>query len=285
MLFIVILHSHGYIFPFLFCFLLFFSQLFVRLPQTAILLFWISFSGKVRRLEFRLASPLWEPPIFYVNKQAQSSWERCSACNNLESLSIYDTPPQKIPNPLRSCHLCPLSPYQVWIILLSQAVLFLPSGLPALTFFQKWPGVIGIPFPFPLLLRLSRFSCPTLRNLIDGSPPGSPIPGILQARTLEWVAISFSNAQKWKVEVRSLSCVWLFATPQTTAYQAPPSMGFSRQEYWSGVPSPSLAPAAIAWDYPSHLSTSSSSWGRRKGWDDTRNSSNSAQTKLDCGCS
>ena len=66
--------------------------------------------------------------------------------------------------------------------------------------------------------------------------PGSPIPGILQARILEWVAISFSNAWKWKVKVKSLSCVWLLATPWTAAYQAPPSMGLSRQEYWSGVP-------------------------------------------------
>ena len=81
-------------------------------------------------------------------------------------------------------------------------------------------------------------SCPTLCNPIDGSPPGSPVPGILQARTLEWVAISFSTAWKWKVKVKSLSCVRLSKTPWTAAYQAPPSMGFSRQEYWSGVPSP-----------------------------------------------
>ena len=79
-------------------------------------------------------------------------------------------------------------------------------------------------------------SCPTLCDPIDGSPPGSPVPEILQARTLEWVAISFSNAWKWKVKVKSLSHVWLFETPWTAAYQAPPSMGFSRQEYWSGVP-------------------------------------------------
>jgi len=83
-------------------------------------------------------------------------------------------------------------------------------------------------------------SCPTLCNPIDGSPPGSPVPGILQARTLEWVAISFSNAWKWKVKVKSLSHVWLLATPWTAAHQAPPSMGFSRQEYWSRVPLPSL---------------------------------------------
>ena len=80
---------------------------------------------------------------------------------------------------------------------------------------------------------------PTLCDPIDGSPPGSPIPGILQARTLEWFAISFSNAWKWKVKVKSLSHVWLLATPWTAAYQAPPSMWFSRQEYWSGVPLPS----------------------------------------------
>ena len=82
-------------------------------------------------------------------------------------------------------------------------------------------------------------SCPTLCRPIDGSPPGSPIPGTLQARTLEWVAISFSNAWKWKVKVKSLSHVWLLVTPWTVAHQAPPSMGFSRQEYWSGVPLPS----------------------------------------------
>ena len=74
-------------------------------------------------------------------------------------------------------------------------------------------------------------SCPTLCDHIDGSPPGSPIPGILQARTLEWVAISFSNAWKWKVKGKSLSHVRLFTTPCTAAYQAPPPMGFSRQEY------------------------------------------------------
>ena len=79
-------------------------------------------------------------------------------------------------------------------------------------------------------------SCPTLCDPIDGSPPGSSIPGILQARTLEWVAISFSNAWKWKVKMKLLSHVQLLATPWTAAYQAPPSMGFSRQEYWSGVP-------------------------------------------------
>ena len=84
-------------------------------------------------------------------------------------------------------------------------------------------------------------SCPTLCDPTDGSPPGSPDPGILQARTLQWGAISFSSAGKWKVKVKSLSHVWLFATPWTAAHQASPSMGFSRQEHWSGAPSPSPA--------------------------------------------
>ena len=82
--------------------------------------------------------------------------------------------------------------------------------------------------------------CPTRSNPIDGSPPGSPVPGILQARTLEWVAITFSNAWKWKMKVKSLSRVRLLATPWTAAHQAPLSMGFSRQECWSGVSLPSL---------------------------------------------
>ena len=81
--------------------------------------------------------------------------------------------------------------------------------------------------------------CPTLCDLTDGSPPGSPVPGIHQARTLEWVAISFSNAWKWKVKVKSFRRAWLLATPWTVAYQALPSMGFPRQEYQSGLPLPS----------------------------------------------
>ena len=75
-------------------------------------------------------------------------------------------------------------------------------------------------------------SCLSLCDPIDGSPPGSGVPGILQARTLEWVAISFSSAWKWKVKVKSLSHVWLFATPWTEAYQAPPSMGGSKKILW-----------------------------------------------------
>ena len=82
-------------------------------------------------------------------------------------------------------------------------------------------------------------SCPTLCNAIDSSSQGSSIPGTLQARTLEWIAISFSNVWKWKVKVKSLSCGWASVTPWTAAFQALPSMGFSGQEYWSRVPLPS----------------------------------------------
>ena len=110
-------------------------------------------------------------------------------------------------------------------------------------FWKKWIDCISV----NLLLwccttaaAKSLQSCPTLCDPIDGSPPGSPVPGIFQARTLEWGAISFSKAWKWKVKVKLLSRVRLLATPWTAAYQAPPSMGFSRQEDWSGVPSPSL---------------------------------------------
>ena len=82
-------------------------------------------------------------------------------------------------------------------------------------------------------------SCPTLCDPMDCSLPRFSVHGILQARTLEWVAISFSNAWKWKVKVKSLSRVWLLVTPWTAAYQPPPSMGFSGHQYWSGVPLPS----------------------------------------------
>ena len=92
-------------------------------------------------------------------------------------------------------------------------------------------------------------SCPTLCDPIDGSPPGSPVPGILQARTLEWVAISFSNACKWKVKGKSFSHAWLLVTPWTAAFQAPPSMGFSRQEYWSGLPFPSPMHESEKWKW------------------------------------
>ena len=102
-------------------------------------------------------------------------------------------------------------------------------------------------------------SCQTLCDPIDGNPPGSPIPGILQARTLEWVAISFSNAWKWKVKVKSLSRFWLFVTPWTAAYQAPLSMRFSRQEYWSGVPLHWVIIKSFLWSLPFKLNNPRSS--------------------------
>ena len=111
------------------------------------------------------------------------------------------------------------------------------------------PEKVIVGLPLLIILLLSQFgvaaaaksfqSCWTLWDPVDGSPSGSPILGILQARTVQWVAISFSNAWKWKVKVKLLSLARLLATPWTAAYQAPPSMGFSRQEYWSGVPLPS----------------------------------------------
>ena len=102
----------------------------------------------------------------------------------------------------------------------------------------------GVPLPSQLAAAAaakSLQSCLTLCDSIDDSPPDSSLPGILQARTLEWIAISFSNALKWKLEVKLLSCVQLLATPWTAVHQAPPPMGFSRQEYWSWVPLPSPA--------------------------------------------
>ena len=98
--------------------------------------------------------------------------------------------------------------------------------------------------------------CPTLCDPIDGSPPGSPVPGILQARTLGWVAISFSNSEKWEVKVKSLSRVRLFATPWTAAHQAPLSMGFSRQEHWSGVPLPSPVSGTVSGNMVTYFGTS-----------------------------
>ena len=120
------------------------------------------------------------------------------------------------------------------------------SGSSLFTYYWSLAWIILI---FPLLACAAAAKslqlCLTLCDHIGGSLLGSPIPGILQARALEWVAISFSNAWKWKVKVKSFSHVQLLATPWTAAHQAPPSMGFPRQEYWSGVPLPS--PASM-WD-------------------------------------
>ena len=127
-----------------------------------------------------------------------------------------------------TCSAFPLDHWLSLILLLSSLHVFYYKN------FQTHYWVIWI-----LCAAKSLQSCPTLCDPIDGSPPGSAVPGILQARTLECVAISFSNAWKWKVKVKSLSRVLLLATPWTAAHQAPPSVGFSRQEYWSGVPWPS----------------------------------------------
>ena len=112
----------------------------------------------------------------------------------------------------------------------------------------------------------SLHSCLTLCDPIDGSPPGSPIPGILQARTLEWDAISFSNAWKWIVKVKSLSRIRLLVTPWTAAYQAPLSMGFSRQEYWSGLPLPSPFGHLRTGKMPLSIIASTTANSRDKQW-------------------
>ena len=150
-------------------------------------------------------------------------------------------PPCPAPTPGVYSNSCPLSR---WCHLtISSSVIPLSSSLqsfPASGSFQisrlftsggQSIGVSASFLPMNAPAAKSLQSCPTLCDPIDSSPPGSAIPGILQARTLEWVAISFSNAWKWKMKVKSLSRVQLFETPWTAAYQAPPSMGFSRQEY------------------------------------------------------
>ena len=100
-------------------------------------------------------------------------------------------------------------------------------------------------------------SCLTLCSPMDCSLLGSSVHGILQARILEWVATSFSSAWKWKVKVKLFSCVWLLATPWTAACQAPPSMGFSRQECWSGL-SPYTSSNSCPWSWCCYLTISSS---------------------------
>ena len=108
-----------------------------------------------------------------------------------------------------------------------------------LTNIKQRSGPLTSPYWLAAAAAKSFQSCPTLCNHIDKSLPGSAVPGILQSRTREWVAISFSNAWKWKVKVKLLSQIWPSVTPWIATYQAPPSMGFSRQAYWSGVPLPS----------------------------------------------
>ena len=138
-------------------------------------------------------------------------------------------------------------------------ILFLRVVLGSQKNWKEDTGISGIPSATPSPHKPAAVAAKSLQsrsNLcdpIDGSPPGSPIPGNLQARTLEWVAISFSNAWKWKNKVKSLSRVRLLATPWTAAHQAPPSMGFSRQEYWSGFPLP-FPPHKPSFPYYQHHS-------------------------------
>ena len=142
-------------------------------------------------------------------------------------------------------------PSQGWFLLgLTSLISLLSKGLSRVfssTTVQKYQFFSAQPPAAAATTAKSRQSRPTLCNPIDGSPPGSAVPGILQARTLEWVAISFS--WKWKVKMKSLSRVQLLATPWTAAYQPPTSIGFARQEYWSGVPSPCLHQCKLqCWD-------------------------------------
>ena len=131
------------------------------------------------------------------------TWANCSPLCDFISLSPKNIPPKYIRNYSN-------------LIAKSQ-----------ITWFKKWAKDLNRHFFEEDIQMTNRYiaaaamslqSCPTLCNPIDGSPPGSPVPGTLQARTLEWIAISFSNAWKWKVKVKSLSHVRLLATPWTAAY-------------------------------------------------------------------
>ena len=148
-----------------------------------------------------------------------------SARHNVGTLLCTDFSSSKIENVKE-----PFSYYHVSNQLFSWSLFILSS------FFKTLGWAIKVAAAAPAR---SLQSCPTLWDPIDSSPPGSAVPGILHARTLRWVAISFSTAWKWKVKVNLLSRVQLFTTPWTAAYQAPLSVGFSRQEYWSGLPLPS----------------------------------------------
>ena len=140
---------------------------------------------------------------------------------------------------LLTCIICNSSAWELCLfyILFIQSFIYISMNS---WLFILYPGLKSDAVAAAAAAAKSLQSCLTLCDPTDGSPPGSPVPGILQARTLECVAISFSNVWKWKVKVKSLSRVRLPAIPWTAAYQAPPSMGLSRQEYWSGVPLPML---------------------------------------------
>ena len=173
-------------------------------------------------------------------------------CMRLEHLLGFWYPGSTASNPLEPINLkvsmdCAIWQFKkmnffkdflMWTIFLKSLLNLLQYCFCFIVWFFFNSKACGILAPLLLTAAKSLQSCPTLCDPIDSGPPAYPVPGILQARILEWVAISFSNAW-WKVKVKSLSPVRLWVTPWTAAHQAPPSMEFSRQEYWSGVPSPS----------------------------------------------
>ena len=164
-----------------------------------------------------------------------SLYELIIITNNVPVLSCYSLSPECL------SHFFPLNQGNSIFFQFSIQTLSAPSN------FQRHSRRLGTSTTLlcmPAAAAKSLQLCLTLYNPIDDSPPGSCVSGILQARILEWVAISFSNAWKWKAKVKSLSHAWLLATPWTAAYQAPQSMGFSRQEYWSGLP---LASPLCVW--------------------------------------
>ena len=122
---------------------------------------------------------------------------------------------------------------------------------------EDWRGLarawlqLNLVYPWSTAAK-SLQSCLTLCDPIDGSPPGFPDPGILQARTLAWGCHFLLQCMKVKSETEVAQSCPTLATPWTAAYQAPPSMGFSRQEYWSGVPLPSLILGLMRSNHMSH---------------------------------
>ena len=191
------LHANGYTFPFFLClWLLFFSQLFVMPPQTTILPF----------LHFFFLG------MVLITASCTMSWTSIySSSGTLSDLIpwIYLS--------------FPLYNHKIWFRSYLNGLVVFPTVFNLSQFGNKefinwatvrsWSCFCWLYRASPSLAAKSLQLCLTLWDPRDSSPPGSPVPGILQARTLEWVAISFSNAWKWKVKVKSLSCVRLLATP------------------------------------------------------------------------
>ena len=186
-------------------------------------------SAKTRAwLHILLSSPkshIYQPSLYLFGAASQSIW------NAISRAIVLILPPIKLNSQL---FLSTFFKSTLWVYMYPATDISLNGYFKNLHFKKfkySWLTYI-LKITAAKLLQL----CPTLCDPIDGTPPGFWVPGILQARTLKWVAISFSNAWKWKVNVKSLSCVWPLATPWTAAHQAPPSRGFTRQEYGSGVP-------------------------------------------------